>query len=141
MHFNFQIIQTIMSGLKISGGTNVTFLVGLVTSVADSLYQFCVFWCFCYTFNLASRFIRKIRLRIFLYMLSTTFFLLLLIGGPSGSGKTSLAQKMANIIGCEVVSLESYYKPEQVRDYKYDDYSSLDIALLTKVIYTFHFLC
>ncbi|XP_021318438.1 uncharacterized protein LOC8086455 isoform X2 [Sorghum bicolor] len=64
------------------------------------------------------------------------------IGGPSGSGKTSLAQKMANIIGCEVVSLESYYKPEQVRDYKYDDYSSLDIALLTKVIfegvYTLH---
>ncbi|OEL24063.1 hypothetical protein BAE44_0014918 [Dichanthelium oligosanthes] len=56
------------------------------------------------------------------------------IGGPSGSGKTSLAQKMANIIGCEVVSLESYYKPEQVRDYKYDDYSSLDIALLTKVV-------
>ncbi|KAK3145164.1 hypothetical protein QOZ80_4AG0324270 [Eleusine coracana subsp. coracana] len=56
------------------------------------------------------------------------------IGGPSGSGKTSLAQKMANIIGCEVVSLESYYKPEQVRDYKYDDYSSLDISLLTKNI-------
>ncbi|CAO2034425.1 unnamed protein product [Urochloa humidicola] len=56
------------------------------------------------------------------------------IGGPSGSGKTSLAQKMANIIGCEVVSLESYYKPEQVKDYKYDDYSSLDIALLTKNI-------
>ncbi|RLM64997.1 uncharacterized protein C2845_PM16G02280 [Panicum miliaceum] len=55
-------------------------------------------------------------------------------GGPSGSGKTSLAQKMANIIGCEVVSLESYYKPEQVRDYKYDDYSSLDIDLLTKNI-------
>ncbi|XP_047062851.1 uncharacterized protein LOC124670384 [Lolium rigidum] len=56
------------------------------------------------------------------------------IGGPSGSGKTSLAQKMANIIGCEVISLESYYKPEQVRDYKYDEYSSLDIALLTKNI-------
>ncbi|KAL6650497.1 hypothetical protein ACP70R_001907 [Stipagrostis hirtigluma subsp. patula] len=56
------------------------------------------------------------------------------IGGPSGSGKTSLAQKMANIIGCEVVSLESYYKPEQARDYKYDDYNSLDIALLTKNI-------
>ncbi|KAM0865237.1 hypothetical protein ACQ4PT_043412 [Festuca glaucescens] len=48
--------------------------------------------------------------------------------------KTSLAQKMANIIGCEVISLESYYKPEQVRDYKYDEYSSLDIALLTKNI-------
>jgi energy-coupling factor transporter ATP-binding protein EcfA2 len=56
------------------------------------------------------------------------------VGGPSGSGKTSLAQKMANIIGCEVTSLESYYKPEQVRDYKYDEYSSLDIALLTKVM-------
>jgi uridine kinase len=61
---------------------------------------------------------------------------LLFLGGPSGSGKTSLAQKMANIIGCEVVSLESYYKPEQVRDYKYDDYSSLDIALLTEVMYS-----
>lgn len=59
---------------------------------------------------------------------------LLFAGGPSGSGKTSLAQKMANIIGCEVISLESYYKPEQVRDYKYDEYSSLDIALLTKVM-------
>jgi uridine kinase len=58
----------------------------------------------------------------------------LFVGGPSGSGKTSLAQKMANIIGCEVISLESYYKPEQVRDYKYDEYSSLDIGLLTKVI-------
>jgi uridine kinase len=58
----------------------------------------------------------------------------LFVGGPSGSGKTSLAQKMANIIGCEVISLESYYKPEQVRDYKYDEYSSLDIALLTKVM-------
>uniref|UniRef100_A0A0D9ZID1 CYTH domain-containing protein n=1 Tax=Oryza glumipatula TaxID=40148 RepID=A0A0D9ZID1_9ORYZ len=56
------------------------------------------------------------------------------IGGPNGSGKTSLAQKMANIIGCEVISLESYYKPEQVRDYKYDEYSSLDIGLLTKNI-------
>ncbi|KAG8083376.1 hypothetical protein GUJ93_ZPchr0015g6939 [Zizania palustris] len=56
------------------------------------------------------------------------------IGGPSGSGKTSLAQKMANIIGCEVISLENYYKPEQVRDYKYDEYSSLDIALLSKNI-------
>ena len=41
---------------------------------------------------------------------------------------------MANIIGCEVISLESYYKPEQVRDYKYVEYSSLDIALLTKVM-------
>ena len=41
---------------------------------------------------------------------------------------------MANIIGCEVISLESYYKPEEVRDYKYDEYSSLDIALLTKVM-------
>ena len=52
-------------------------------------------------------------------------------GGPSGSGKTSLAHKMANIIGCEVVSLESYYK--QVKDFKYDNFSSLDLALLSKV--------
>ncbi|XP_021727277.1 uncharacterized protein LOC110694413 isoform X1 [Chenopodium quinoa] len=56
------------------------------------------------------------------------------IGGPSGSGKTSLAHKMANIIGCEVVSLESYYKFEHVKDYKYDDFSSLDHSLLSKNI-------
>lgn len=55
------------------------------------------------------------------------------VGGPSGSGKTSLAQKMANIVGCEVISLESYYKPEQLKDFKYDEYSSLDISLLSKV--------
>nr|KYP40872.1 Uridine-cytidine kinase C [Cajanus cajan] len=53
-------------------------------------------------------------------------------GGPSGSGKTSLAHKMANIIGCEVVSLESYYK--QVKDFKYDDFSALDLSLLSKNI-------
>ncbi|KAL3830789.1 hypothetical protein ACJIZ3_019591 [Penstemon smallii] len=56
------------------------------------------------------------------------------IGGPSGSGKTSLARKMANIVGCEVVSLESYYKSEQMKDFKYDDFSSLDLALLSKNI-------
>ncbi|KAL5553421.1 hypothetical protein UlMin_040822 [Ulmus minor] len=56
------------------------------------------------------------------------------IGGPSGSGKTSLAHKMANIVGCEVVSLESYYKSEQVKDFKYDDFSSLDLCLLSKNI-------
>ncbi|KAG6399023.1 hypothetical protein SASPL_140496 [Salvia splendens] len=55
------------------------------------------------------------------------------IGGPSGSGKTSLARKMANIVGCEVISLESYYKSEQMKDFKYDDFSSLDLALLSKV--------
>ncbi|KAK7368230.1 hypothetical protein VNO80_10254 [Phaseolus coccineus] len=54
------------------------------------------------------------------------------IGGPSGSGKTSLAHKMANIIGCEVVSLESYYK--HVKDFKYDDFSALDLSLLSKNI-------
>ncbi|KAF8390010.1 hypothetical protein HHK36_024531 [Tetracentron sinense] len=56
------------------------------------------------------------------------------IGGPSGSGKTSLAHKMANIVGCEVISLESYYKSEQVKDFKYDDFSSLDLSLLSKNI-------
>ncbi|XP_076951237.1 uncharacterized protein LOC143624480 isoform X1 [Bidens hawaiensis] len=56
------------------------------------------------------------------------------IGGPSGSGKTSLARKMANIVGCEVISLESYYKSEQVKDFKYDDFRSFDLALLTKNI-------
>ncbi|GFP83514.1 uridine-cytidine kinase c [Phtheirospermum japonicum] len=56
------------------------------------------------------------------------------IGGPSGSGKTSLARKMANIVGCEVISLESYYRSEQMKDFKYDDFSSLDLALLSKNI-------
>ncbi|KAE8716636.1 hypothetical protein F3Y22_tig00110114pilonHSYRG00505 [Hibiscus syriacus] len=56
------------------------------------------------------------------------------IGGPSGSGKTSLAHKMANIVGCEVVSLESYFKSEQVKDFKYDDFNSLDLPLLSKNI-------
>ncbi|KAL8137583.1 hypothetical protein V2J09_003584 [Rumex salicifolius] len=56
------------------------------------------------------------------------------IGGPSGSGKTSLAHKMANIVGCEVVSLESYYKSEHVKDFKHDDLSSLDLPLLSKNI-------
>ncbi|CAK8577418.1 unnamed protein product [Lathyrus sativus] len=54
------------------------------------------------------------------------------IGGPSGCGKTSLAHKMANIIGCEIISLESYYK--QVKDFKYDDFNSLDLSLLSKNI-------
>ncbi|CAN0923074.1 Uridine-cytidine kinase C [Linum grandiflorum] len=56
------------------------------------------------------------------------------IGGPSGSGKTSLAHKMANIVGCEVVSLESYFIPEQVKDFKYDDFNCLDVPLLLKNI-------
>lgn len=55
------------------------------------------------------------------------------VGGPSGSGKTSLAHKMANIVGCEVVSLESYFKSEQVKDFKHDDFRSLDLPLLSKV--------
>ncbi|CAN8266936.1 unnamed protein product [Cochlearia groenlandica] len=56
------------------------------------------------------------------------------IGGPSGSGKTSLAHKMANIVGCEVVSLENYFKSEQVKDFKHDDFTSLDLPLLSKNI-------
>ncbi|XP_026386842.1 uncharacterized protein LOC113282118 isoform X1 [Papaver somniferum] len=56
------------------------------------------------------------------------------IGGPSGSGKTSLAHKMANIVGCEVISLESYYKSEQVKDFKFDNFSSIDQHLLSKNI-------
>lgn len=66
--------------------------------------------------------------------------LILAVGGPSGSGKTSLARKMANIVGCEVISLESYYKPEQMKDFKYDDFSSLDLALMSKVC-IFYLLC
>lgn len=40
---------------------------------------------------------------------------------------------MANIVGCEVVSLECYYKSEQVKDFKYDDFGSIDLSLLSKV--------
>lgn len=63
----------------------------------------------------------------------TLFRELASIGGPSGSGKTSLAHKMANIVGCEVVSLENYYKSVRGKDSKYDDFSSLDRSLLSKV--------
>jgi uridine kinase len=56
------------------------------------------------------------------------------IGGPSGSGKTSFAHKMANIVGCEVVSMESYYKAEEVKDSNYDEFSTLDLPLLLKNI-------
>ncbi|KAL9252871.1 Uridine-cytidine kinase C-like protein [Drosera capensis] len=42
---------------------------------------------------------------------------------------------MVNIVGCKVVSLESYYKSEHVKDFKYDDFNSLDLALLSKVIF------
>ena len=40
---------------------------------------------------------------------------------------------MANIVGCEVFSLENYYKSEQVKDFKYDEFNSLDLALLSMV--------
>ncbi|KAJ4836749.1 hypothetical protein Tsubulata_027644 [Turnera subulata] len=40
--------------------------------------------------------------------------------GPRGSGITSLAHKMANIVCCE--------------DFKHDDFSSLDLTLLSKNI-------
>lgn len=30
------------------------------------------------------------------------------VGGPSGSGKTSLAEKVASVIGCTVISMENY---------------------------------
>lgn len=42
---------------------------------------------------------------------------------------------MANIVGCEVVSLESYFKSEQVKDFKHDDFSALDLPLLSKVTF------
>ncbi|KAL3688676.1 hypothetical protein R1sor_014985 [Riccia sorocarpa] len=56
------------------------------------------------------------------------------IGGPSGSGKTSLARKMANIVGCEMISMESYYKSEKVKDSNYDDFNCLDLPLLLRNI-------
>lgn len=54
-------------------------------------------------------------------------------GGPSGSGKTSFAHKMANIVGCEVVSMESYINADEVKDSNYDEFSTLDLPLLLKV--------
>ncbi|BBN08423.1 uridine kinase [Marchantia polymorpha subsp. ruderalis] len=56
------------------------------------------------------------------------------IGGPSGSGKTSFARKMANIVGCEMISMESYYKADKVKDSIYDDFSCLDLPLLLRNI-------
>ncbi|XP_031488108.1 uncharacterized protein LOC116256082 isoform X3 [Nymphaea colorata] len=52
------------------------------------------------------------------------------IGGPSGSGKSSMACKLANIVGCEVISLESYYIPERVTAFMNDNIRSLDISLI-----------
>lgn len=57
------------------------------------------------------------------------------VGGFSGFGKISLVYKLVNIIGCEVVFFESYYKFEYVKDYKYDDFSFFDFLLLSKVKY------
>lgn len=54
-------------------------------------------------------------------------------GGPSGSGKTSFGHKMANIVGCEVISMENYIKAEEVKDSNYDEFSTLDLPLLLKV--------
>lgn len=56
-----------------------------------------------------------------------------LTGGPSGSGKTSFGHKMANIVGCEVISMESYIKDEEVKDSNYDEFGTLDVPLLLKV--------
>ncbi|KAL8114346.1 hypothetical protein AgCh_021267 [Apium graveolens] len=53
-------------------------------------------------------------------------------GALSGFGKTNMARKMANIIGCEVISLESYHRSKQVKDFKYEDFSSLDLTWLSK---------
>ncbi|KAM0865240.1 hypothetical protein ACQ4PT_043412 [Festuca glaucescens] len=92
------------------------------------------------SFKRTSRTVNRNQLLIAAETIDTLNESFLVLKGPSRKvvlvdpEKTSLAQKMANIIGCEVISLESYYKPEQVRDYKYDEYSSLDIALLTKNI-------
>lgn len=59
-------------------------------------------------------------------------------GGPSGSGKTSFAHKMANIVGCEVVSMESYINADEVKDSNYDEFSTLDLPLLLKVLSIFN---
>lgn len=48
------------------------------------------------------------------------------IGGPSGSGKTSLAEKVASVIGCIVVSMENYRNGVD----EGNDLDSIDFATL-----------
>ncbi|THG00127.1 hypothetical protein TEA_006930 [Camellia sinensis var. sinensis] len=50
------------------------------------------------------------------------------IGGPSGSGKTSLAEKVASVIGCIVVSMENY----RVGVDDGNDLHSIDFATLVQ---------
>lgn len=44
---------------------------------------------------------------------------------------------MANIVGCEVVSMESYINADEVKDSNYDEFSTLDLPLLLKVFSIF----
>ncbi|RZB41984.1 Uridine-cytidine kinase C isoform E [Glycine soja] len=50
------------------------------------------------------------------------------IGGPSGSGKTSLAEKVASVIGCTVISMENY----RVGVDEGNDLDSIDFDALIK---------
>lgn len=61
-------------------------------------------------------------------------FFFLWIGGLSGFGKISFVYKMVNIVGCEVIFMESYINVEEVKDFNYDEFSMLDLFLLFKVI-------
>ncbi|MED6226208.1 hypothetical protein PIB30_101264, partial [Stylosanthes scabra] len=48
------------------------------------------------------------------------------IGGPSGSGKTSLAEKVASVIGCTVISMENYRDGvDEGSDLDFIDFTSL----------------
>ncbi|CAH1417010.1 unnamed protein product [Lactuca virosa] len=50
------------------------------------------------------------------------------IGGPSGSGKSSLAEKVASVIGCSVISMENYRTGAD----EGNDLSSIDFDLLVQ---------
>ncbi|KVH97657.1 CYTH-like domain-containing protein [Cynara cardunculus var. scolymus] len=50
------------------------------------------------------------------------------IGGPSGSGKSSLAEKVASVIGCSVISMENY----RIGADEGNDLNSLDFDLLVQ---------
>lgn len=43
------------------------------------------------------------------------------------------AHKITKIMGCEVVSMESYYKIEEVKDSNYDEFSTLEFPILLNV--------
>ena len=52
------------------------------------------------------------------------------IGGPSGSGKSRLAQKMSELLNCEILDMENYYIQSKIYADNFDEFGSHDSKLL-----------